>query len=416
MAHHNFVSKWNERDLPDSEGQYWRDALQESIDAVRDDLRALTETFGEKEDAWTKEQKQAAQAVRDNIQRLEADLVPVPKAMACDEHEVVEVSIHLRGNHLQLIGSPLRRAFPKIFESVVEPVPFPPAQSGRLELAKWLTHPDHPLTARVMANRIWQGHFGEGLVRTSSNFGTKGEPASHPELLDFLADELIRSGWSLKHLHRLIMASATYQQSWRFDATAANVDPDNRLWWRQNRRRLELEPMRDAIIAVAGCLDRSLDGDAEKAELSSYRRTKISPTVHDTLRRTIYLPINRAAIHELFSTFDYVDSSVSIGKRSSTTVPHQALFFMNHPLVMEMSMELADRLKEVSSDASVRVNFLFQTIFNRPVRSDELGTVLRHSQEMMQQIGDIPEAEREQAVWSEIARAMLSANEFIHVE
>ncbi len=147
----------------------------------------------------------------------------------------------------------------------------PEEKSGRLELARWLVDPKHPLTARVMANRIWQGHFGEGIVRSSSNFGFKGDLPTHPELLDYLAEELIQSEWSLKTLHRTIMLSKVYQQKWRTDADGERIDPDNKWLWRQNRRRLEFEPMRDSLLAVAGNLILPLEDRSSRSMASSLK-------------------------------------------------------------------------------------------------------------------------------------------------
>ena len=170
--------------------------------------------------------------------------------------------------------------------------------------------PQNPLTARVMMNRVWMWHFGQPLMRSPSNWGLQADPPSHPELLDWLSVELMRSGWSLKSMHRLILLSSTYQMSSQSSASDSETDPENRLLSRQNRRRLEAEPLRDSILFVGGALDSSMG--------------KMASGV-DAKRRAIYLPVDRAAFYEMFSTFDYVETANHMERRPVTTVPNQAL-------------------------------------------------------------------------------------------
>jgi hypothetical protein len=219
---------------------------------------------------------------------------------------------------------------PEILTSVATPPTIPTDQSGRLQLAHWLILPDNPLTARVMANRIWMWHFGQALMRSPSNFGLRADQPTHPELLDYLASRLTQDGWSLKRMHRLIMNSSTYQMSSDVDFPESNQyasqDPDNRLLWRRTRRRLEAEPVRDAVLCVGGGLDTTVGGKA--------------PDVNAN-RRAVYLPINRAALYEMFSTFDYVETANHIEQRPTTTVPHQALFLLNSPIVHNQATSIA---------------------------------------------------------------------------
>ncbi|MFM8580148.1 MAG: DUF1549 domain-containing protein, partial [Planctomycetaceae bacterium] len=195
---------------------------------------------------------------RDEAKQLEGALPKFPEAMAVSEGTPENLRVHLRGSHLNL-GAEVPRRFPQVFPRAAGDG-VPAAGSGRLELARWLTDPSNPLTARVLVNRVWQWHFGEALVRSPDNFGRLGERPTHPELLDHLALTLQREGWSLKRLHRRMLLSAAWQQGTRFDARGAQVDPDNRLWWRFNRRRLEAEALRDSVLAVAGSLDSHMGG------------------------------------------------------------------------------------------------------------------------------------------------------------
>jgi hypothetical protein len=233
-----------------------------------------------------------------------------------------DARIHVRGRYDRL-GDLVSRRFPAILAG--ENQPSIRDGSGRLELARWLASPQNPLPARVMVNRIWQHHFGEGLVRTPNNFGKLGTAPTHPELLDWLAAEFVRSGWSIKAMHRLIVNSATYQQA----ATSAAVatDPDNLLFGRQNRRRLEAESLRDAMLFVSGRLDLQEGG----------------PSVRDlaTPRRTLYITTIRADRATYQMLFDAADPTAIVEKRVESTVAPQALWLLNHPVVLAQARALA---------------------------------------------------------------------------
>ena len=200
----------------------------------------------------------AMQALRDEIARQEAAAPNLLLAMAVEDQQPRDLQVHIRGNHLTL-GEVAPRGFLRVV-ALSSPPAIEAAHSGRMQLAEWLSRPDHPLTARVMVNRLWRWHFGQGLVRSPDNFGRLGEAPTHPELLDWLAVRFVESGWSVKALHRAIMLSATYQMSAAYDERAAAADPENRLWWRRDRRRMEAETVRDAILAVSGRLDREVGG------------------------------------------------------------------------------------------------------------------------------------------------------------
>ncbi len=204
--------------------------------------------------------------------------------------------------------------------------------SGRLELAHAIASADNPLTARVMVNRIWQHHFGRGLVASSSNFGTLGDRPSHPELLDWLAHRFVESGWSIKALHRTIMLSATYQQSSRFNSRGFTRDPGNTLVWRMNRRRLDVEAWRDAMLAVAGRLDETIGGPSVSLD---------APSNH---RRTLYAAISRHDLAWMLRLFDFPDPNITSGGRVETTVPLQQLFVLNSEFMATNAEAVAARL------------------------------------------------------------------------
>jgi hypothetical protein len=256
-----------------------------------------------------------------------------------------------------------------------------PSQSGRLELAQWLTSKDNPLTARVMANRVWAHLFGQGLVRTVDNFGTTGEKPSHPELLDYLAAQFMRDDWSVKKLVRSLVLSRTYQVSATYDTPCAEVDPSDRLLWRMAPRRIDAESIRDAMLAVGGNLEitrpvgspvmnlpyvevRGVNNNPVKERPNRPRPPGVVTT--DSNCRSVYLPVMRGLVPPALDVFDFAEPSLSTGSRDVTTVATQALYLMNNPLVMEQSHRLAERLlAEKSLDDPARVELAYRTALSR---------------------------------------------------
>jgi hypothetical protein len=239
--------------------------------------------------------------------------------------------------------------------------------SGRLELAHAIIDPGNPLTARVIVNRVWMHHFGSGLVRTPSDFGFRGDPPTHPELLDYLAVKFIEDGWSLKKLHRVIMTSAVYRQAGTDNDQARKIDPENLLLWRMNRRRLEIESLRDAMLAAAGRLDLTLGGlpfslSAQPSEP----------------RRSVYGFIERGRVPALLSTFDFASPDQHAPMRYVTTVPQQALFFLNSPFVVEQARHLAARQEIVQvATPSDKIRQLYRFLFSRPPEKWEMDAGLK---------------------------------------
>jgi hypothetical protein len=349
--------------------------------------------------------------------QIESTRVADPQVamVAFDAGEAEDLKVHIAGNRKNL-GALAPRGFPRIIATPDQSSPTTQS-SGRLELAQWVVHPEHPLTARVIANRVWRSHFGEGLVRTPDNFGQLGETPSHPELLDWLARRLIESGWSIKALHREIMLSATYQQSSRTNGASSAVDSGNRLLWRMNRRRLEAEPIRDAMLAVSGQLDRTMFGSVQqwKAKDFSVDDANAETANYKTRRRSVYLPIVRDSIHAMLELFDFGDPNSITPARTNTTVAPQALFMMNAEFVVEQARRFAERLlAEDAPDDTGRIRKAYQRCFSREPSSSELERSLRF---LGSQRGASAESEKNEIrTWTLLCQALFSMNEFIYVE
>ncbi|QEH38135.1 Planctomycete cytochrome C [Aquisphaera giovannonii] len=272
--------------------------------------------------------------------------------------------------------------------------------SGRLELARAIASPDNPLTARVMVNRIWHHHFGRGLVRTTSNFGNLGERPSHPELLDLLARRFIDGGWSMKALHREILLSATYQQASRADARAEEVDPENVLLSRMNRRRLEVEAWRDAVLAVSGRLDPEIGGPSRSLDDPGNRR------------RTCYAAVSRHDLAALLRLFDFPDPNITGAERTRTTVPLQGLVVLNDELLVDGALALAARVRASAADDDARIRAAYALLFGRPA-TDQERRIGRDYLAAPEPEGATPGG---LSRWDRYAQALLATNEFVFID
>jgi hypothetical protein len=313
------------------------------------------------------EQRKELEAQRAELEALRNKRpVSVPMAVVIQDggpkgtrHEgFADAHVFIRGDSKRL-GKMVPRGFPKILTGKEE-VKITDG-SGRLQLANWLTRPENPLTARVMVNRIWQHHFGEGLVRTPNDFGERGERPTHPELLNFLAAKFVESGWSVKTMHRLIMLSATYQQSSSVSAATLARDPENRLFGRMNRQRLEAEAIRDSLLAVSGKLDPARGGPPF-TELA-------------VPRRTLYLMSARTGANtsDFGRLFDRADPSLIVAQRGQSVVAPQALFFLNDPFVSGTAKALATRIvREAPANAEARIKHLYALVLGRPPTQAEV--------------------------------------------
>ncbi len=357
-------------------------------------------------DATTQQQLHAKQ-------RLVTDWIgtagAAPHAMALEDAPTPSDShIFIRGN-----ASNPGEVAPRQFLAALSPAdrqPFPHG-SGRLDLAMAITLPDNPLTARVIVNRVWMQHFGAGLVRTPSDFGLRGERPTHPELLDHLASQFIAQGWSLKSLHREIMRSATYQQQSVMGepsthAAARLADPENLLLWSMNRRRLDWESLRDAMLAASGQLDLTMGGPSVELFQPAY-----------SSRRSVYGLIDRQSLASELRTFDFAPPDATSPQRHQTTVPQQALFLLNSPFLKQQVVHLAARLDSKSnSTVEQKIDAAYQSLFGRPAtaRETELGM------SYLAKENSIDAAPEDAAVflspWEEYLQVLLLSNEFIFVD
>ncbi len=339
----------------------------------------------------------------------------VPVAlMAPKDGMPINLRVHLRGNRFTL-GPTAPRGFPGVVGR--ERTPLTTEQSGRLELADWIASKDNPLTARVMVNRIWQHHFGVGLVATSDNFGNRGDRPSHPELLDWLAARFVESGWSVKSLHRDLVLSATYHQSSAPTELGMKRDPNNHWLWRMPLRRLDAEAIRDAMLAASGRLDLT-PGGPETGEFlygrgevidknrDFFRPNQVKaddPVFATSRKRSVYLPVIRNAVPDVLALFDGADPNGVTAVRNDTTVPSQALFLMNHPFVRDQAKAFAERLAATPGTDNERIALGYRLALGRGPTTNESETVRRF-------LKDRPGA------WVSFCQTLLCRNEFLYVD
>jgi hypothetical protein len=296
----------------------------------------------------------------------------------------------------------------------------PPGASGRLQLAQWLTRADNPLTARVIVNRIWQHHFGKGLVTTPSNFGVRGEAPTHPELLDWLTARFIESGWSIKSMHRLILSSKTYQLASIDDERSRAKDPSNRWYWRFDRQRLDAESIRDALLAVGGNLDLGRPPPHPFPPIQEWAWTQHQPfkEIYASNHRSVYLMTQRFQRHPFLALFDGPDTNTSTEERRQSTVPLQALFFLNNAFVAEQAAGFARRLIGSSADPRRRIELAHELAWSRAALPSEQKMSTRYLCDCMDALSKagMSAEQSELEAWTSYARVLLSANEFVYVD
>jgi mono/diheme cytochrome c family protein/tetratricopeptide (TPR) repeat protein len=330
--------------------------------------------------------------------------------------QVGNARLHIKGEPDRL-GKEVPRRFPLVLGG--HTLSADAKGSGRLQLANWITDPTNPLTARVMVNRVWQYHFGQGIVATPNDFGKQGRPPTHPELLDYLARCFQDSGWSIKAVHRLIMLSATYQQASSDDEANLRLDPDNDYLWRFSRHRLDAESIRDSILGVSGSLDRSPGGPHPFPAQTTWDYTQHKPfkAVYDTNRRSVYLMTQRVARHPFLAMFDGPDTNASTALRTTSTTPLQALFLMNDPFVHEQSRRFAARLLGEGKDDAGRIERAFLLVFGRQPTSDEREQASDYLKQVSQQLRAIGVPSEQQAARAleSFARVLFISSEFVYV-
>jgi hypothetical protein len=423
------IARWHEHTLASPPEMKVKEAHEKLVAARKQTVHAFVEranqqlllegklaALPEKPEAlYPPETRRELEALRRDLKRAEESAPAYPQAMGVTDGAVTDVAVHRRGDPHRL-GPVVPRRFPAALAGGAAP---PGAEnSGRLALARWIASPDHPLTARVMVNRIWRWHFGRGLVGTPDNFGALGEPPTHRELLDWLASRFVRDGWSVKRMHRLILMSATYQMSSRPDDGALQRDPDNRLWSRFRLRRLDAESLRDAMLDVSGLLDRTLGGTLfhhPNYELV-FNHTSRDKTTYDSFRRSLYLPVIRNHVYDMFELFDFPNPNTMEGHRAETTVASQSLFLMNAPLVLRAADALAAGLlrAEGGSDAD-RIRRLYGRVYGRLPREGELGRAAEFLGRYAEAQPSVPPDAARRLAWQALCQAALVSNEFLHV-
>jgi hypothetical protein len=340
-----------------------------------------------------------------------------PAAYAVREGKAADTRIQKRGEPDRL-GDVAPRRFLEILGG--QPVPKSEKGSGRRQLADWIANRTNPLTARVMVNRVWQGHFGEGLVRSPNDFGTRGERPTHPELLDWLAARFMADGWSLKRLHRLIVLSRVYRQSGQSDPAGATRDPDNRLLGRYRRRMLDAEALRDAMLTLSGRLEPKPTGAHPFPPVDKWRFSIHYPFAaeYDSNSRSVYLMVQRLRRHSYLATFDGADPNLGTPQRRPTTTPFQALFLMNAPFVRTQAEGLAGRLLAHPGPEAERVRMGFEWTTGQLPTPTEGRAALEFLDRYRSQLAaaGISEDRRAKETWTALARVLLTGNGFLFVD
>lgn len=358
--------------------------------------------------------RSAGSSLSDFIKTMPA----VPVAYAVSDRRPRDARVQIKGEPTRP-GAVVPRKFPDVLGANTLPDEVRESESGRLELAGWIVDAKNPLTARVIVNRVWQRHFGQGLVRSTSDFGLRGEEPSHPELLDWLACEFVKQGWSIKRLHRLIISSRTYQLASDDSEAGLASDPANRLLWKFARQRLDAESIRDTLLALSGELD--LEPQAEPYAIppqKDWKYTQHHPFKDDypSNKRSLYQMTKRLTVKPYLQTFDGTDPNVCTSQRDQSVTPLQALYFVNDAFFHEQSDLIAAGLpktEHIDSDAD-RIRHLFQSVLCRTPDNEEQELLAHHLASMRERIAD--PKEREQAAWASLTRSLLRLNEFLYLD
>ena len=400
-------------------------AFSEESERFFGDISFLAKTFNEKDRkdgafaiADNERKRYVSVETREKVQRLESELAELKQAMpekplmahAIAEGEPFEQHVFIRGSHSNP-GKIAAKRFPAVLAG--ENQPPVKSVSGRLELGQWLGASSNPLPARVAVNRIWQWHFGEGLVRTPDNFGIRGELPTHPELLDYLAARFVEGGWSMKEMHRFMMTSSTYRFSSETKSGAWEKDPGNRLMSRFQRRRISAEEMRDSWLAVNGKLDLRMGSylDAVTGSRTDARRERVKMDEH--FRRTVYLPVDRNGLASMMVLFDFPDSTTTTGQRGETYVAPQALYLMNNDFFRQQALAFTKRLLEKPGETNQeRAKAGVLRAWGRPATNAE-------AEQMMAFLAGYPNGKDVDGVpapWLAMGRLLLESNNFFYID
>ena len=355
---------------------------------------------------------QTTQAARDK----HASTAPYPVAYGVVEGKAADAAIQKRGEpdkpgafvgrrNLQILGGDKLES---------------PDGSGRLELARWLVRPENPLTPRVFVNRVWQWHFGKGIVPTPSDFGLRGELPTHPELLDWLASEFVRSNWSLKHLHRLIMNSRTYQLSSQDSSLASQRDPENRSYWKFTRRSLSAEELRDSMLQLSGQLNTQQPAGHPFPDVNSWAYTIHNPfqAVYDSNHRSVYLMLQRNQRHPFLSLFDAADPNQSASVRLVSTTPTQSLYLMNSTFVNQQCQGFATRILSSADEDERRIAWALEASSGQLPTASDIEEARQFLDLYQQKLAELNAQGSHEATakWAAFARVLLSSNSFLFVD
>jgi mono/diheme cytochrome c family protein len=400
------------RDLTNARRQQFRALHVKRDQATEEELKAEFPEYAEKAKATAKE-----------LEEVNAKVINLPTIRMLNDIDTAPPPTYVlqRGDPLSP-GAIVEPAAPEVLsrapKSFVVPTVDKAAKTTgrRRAFAEWLTQPEHPLTARVMVNRIWAGHFGTGIVASLDNFGKSGAAPTHPELLDWLATEFVQQGWSLKKLHKTIVMSAAYRQSASSRADGLAKDADNKLLWRMSPRRLEAESVRDAILTAAGRLDATMFGEPVRTVTKPSGEVVPEKEIEDPGRRTVYQLVRRSAPQSLLNAFDAPVMEINCARRVATTSATQSLAMMNGEFVTVQAGHFAKRLLSVAGEDSERIRQAFRIALGRDPSATEADRLLTFLRTQAAFYTELPEAERRQRVYSDLCQALLGANEFISVD
>jgi hypothetical protein len=369
------------------------------LDNRMEDIKANKIKF-----ATPEERRNAEKEIHERYYVLRLEYPYFEKAYAVSEGKPADARIMVRGEP-QTLGPAVPRGFLTVLGG--QKLPADEKGSGRLELAQWITDPKNPLTARVMVNRIWQWHFGRGLVATPDDFGTRGEAPSHPELLDYLTSRFIEGGWSVKKLHRLILLTRVYQGGSGDNAANELKDSKNEYLWKFNRRRLDAEEIRDSLLVVSGSLDPAPGGEQPFPPEMSWTFSQHVPFIgaddkFASNKRSVYLMQQRIRKQPFLELFDGADSNAETGVRPVTTTALQALYAMNDPFFHAQAAALADRVTAAAPSESERLRYAFRLVYGRVPAVDELT--------------DMHQFLAEEQSWPALMRVLLASNEFLTLD
>lgn len=401
-----------ERLSPESRLDLPRDAFHSDL---TDDEGPFAVDEDEQEKFLPAETQERVAPLRAELKDLK-DSLPAAPPMACGvgEGNFIEQPVFVGGSHRNR-GEIVPKQFPVVLAGGQQ-TPIRKG-SGRRELAEWLTSESNPLPARVIVNRIWQWHFGEGLVRTPNNFGTVGEPPTHPRLLDYLASHFIEDGWSIKRMHRLIMLSSTYQMSSVISEDAWKLDAPNLYWSRFNRRRLTLEELRDGLLSLDDSLDLTVGGniEPESANFTEEQRNNRRVNPDGTRRRSVYLPLYRNKLPTVLNLFDFGDATTSTGKRTQTNIAPQTLYLTNSQFIEERSESFAKYLLgDENLEDTARIEKAYRIVLARKPKPEEIKLVLDYFESYPGRPGE--DLDPQQAAWKSFCKTLMASNEFHFVD